>query len=685
MRPSPFALLAGLLATATIACGSSTETAAADGGATDDAPSFDASAPDAPTAGDAHANGDGPSSDGSPGPHADAAPPIDGAAPPPDAPASTDSSSTSDSSPSADACTPTCGSNTCGPDGCGGTCGTCTGGAWCGGGGTPGQCGSGTAIPPYPGVTPTQIDTGPAVGLHASPDERHVLVQRSVVTSGPNAYSQGALAVVTLSASGASGSATELTSAVPFTNGVPHADFSADSAGLYFIDVSTTPNKLVAAASDGSGAHTLATGIVQSTAVAGNTLVYMLDAADQGGDRPVYAATLPSGAPVQLVAAGSINYPTAEISPTGTAVLVLDESQTVHELVQTATGAATPFGPSGPQSLFGWAFSPDGARLAYWTAANPSGWALRVIKTDGTGDAALAGLTWADPAFSPDSQHVAYTTLDASAHVAQVTVHSFAGAPDLSIPVTTAHFWSALTYSPDGTLLVMSSSDGTLAVAPVAPGASFTVVATGLAGALDLPFPPAAITNAHDYVAAPVSSRVLTVVPTAGGAAHSASVPVDEVAFYEPVASRPGLLAFTSTSVTQEGIPGSVALVATDGTGTATMLPGSVLPAFTAAQAVHLDAFGWVGTDSGGGQVSEPWPWGWLGSEIVYETDRSQVVPGALDVVAATDDGAGTIGVIAPGANEWTVRGGTTPTRVFFSRASENGVWWSPLPQTPGR
>ena len=53
-------------------------------------------------------------------------------------------------------------------------------------------------------------------------------------------------------------------------------------------------------------------------------------------------------------------------------------------------------------------------------------------------------------------------------------------------------------------------------------------------------------------------------------------------------------------------------------------------------------------------------------------------------MVAATDDG-GTVGVIAPGAYVWAVRDGATPTRVFFTRPAQNGVFVTTLPQTPGR
>lgn len=55
-----------------------------------------------------------------------------------------------------------------------------------------------------------------------------------------------------------------------------------------------------------------------------------------------------------------------------------------------------------------------------------------------------------------------------------------------------------------------------------------------------------------------------------------------------------------------------------------------------------------------------------------------------FDVVAATDD-ASTIGVIAAGAELWAVRDTATPTRVFFTHTAHDGVWMTPLPQTPGR
>ena len=82
------------------------------------------------------------------------------------------------------------------------------------------------------------------------------------------------------------------------------------------------------------------------------------------------------------------------------------------------------------------------------------------------------------------------------------------------------------------------------------------------------------------------------------------------------------------------------------------------------------------------GQVAQPYPWGWLGSEIVYEA-RTLAAAG-IDLVAATDDVA-TLGVIAGAAEVWSVRDAPKPERVFLTHAAHDGVWVSRLPQTPGR
>jgi hypothetical protein len=259
-------------------------------------------------------------------------------------------------------CTPSCGGMMCGSDGCGGSCGSCVSPAWCGGGGQPGQCGTSSTIGAYPGVTPTQIDPGAALGLLVASDEKHVLVQRTETVSGPNAFSQGALAVVTLDATGSH--AVELTQLTDFTNGVPRAGFSADATGLYYVDVTTTPMHLVVANADGTSARTLVSGTVQFADLARNTLVYTINPPTGGGNRSVWAVALPSGNPVSIVAAGALYYPTATANPTGTAVFVTDQNGSAYQLVQTATGTASPVGSAG-QTLSGLTWSPDGAHLAY--------------------------------------------------------------------------------------------------------------------------------------------------------------------------------------------------------------------------------------------------------------------------------------------------------------------------------
>jgi hypothetical protein len=542
------------------------------------------------------------------------------------------------------------------------------------------DAGSDAPIAPYPGVTPVQVDNGPAVGLLVARDEKHVLVQRTLEPqSGPG----GALAVVTIGPSG-SGTSADLTTAVRFTNGFPQAGFSADSAGLYFIDESQTPSRIVAAAADGSGAHTVVPGGVQRADVAGKTLVTIVD--PTGNDAyEVWAATIPAGTPVKLVAGSPAIMPSAVPNPTGTAVMANEESKPGgYSLIQTATGASAPVAQGA--ALTGWAWSPDGAHLAYWVLSASDTWTLSVVNADGSGEQTLSTGDLTYPAFSPDGRFVAYGTVDAMAlKVANVVVHDFGGGADVVLTASTTRTWSDLAFSPDGTLLLLMSQDGALAAAPPDHAGAFVELATNVVTtvpALQLtPLEVSAV--ASGSVAVVLASRSLSVVPASGGAGNTVPVPVDDLPFYEPVASTPRLLAFTSTMKTESGIPGSVVLLATDGSGAPTTLPGQVLPALTNWQYDHSAPVAWQ--QAGSGAEQEPFTWGWLGSEIVYETDRGLLSdPLAYDVVAATDT-AGTIGVIAPGAYFWAVRDRGTPTGLFFARPSQNGIWWSPLPQTPGR
>jgi hypothetical protein len=400
----------------------------------------------------------------------------------------------------------------------------------------------------------------------------------------------------------------------------------------------------------------------------------MFDGPSHGGDRDVRALRLPGGTPVELVTPGSVYYPEVTPNATGSAVVVSDQSGNAYQLIQTSNGASVPLGTSAQISSYAW--SPDGARLAYWHFDG----ALHVIRSDGTGDTVIAASGAEQPQFSPDGQRLVYATVAASGWLATAVVHSFSGGADVILTPSATRSWSsALAFSPDAHLVVFTSQDATLGVAPITGGAVVEVTHT-LDAAVGVA--PYGFDLTHSRIAVLESGRVVAVAPTAGGPAQALSVPVDQPPFYEPEATNAGLLVFTCPTPTQSGVFGSVDLYPASGAGAPTTLPGTVLPAFVMSQLDHQQPFGWTGADGGSGQVAEPFTWGWFGSEIVYEA-RTFAVAG-IDVVAATDDVA-TVGVIAPAAEVWGVRDGGVPTRVFFTHVAHDGVWMSPLPQTPGR
>ena len=580
-----------------------------------------------------------------------------------------------------EACTPACGASVCGDDGCGGSCGGCPSGQWCGGGGTPGQCGASSTIAPYPSIAETQVDPGAALGLRVAPDERHVLVERALNPGSPtSSFSQCALAVVTLGASGA-GTARELSAAAWMDNGNPLADFTSDSSALYFYDATATPVQLVVANADGSAARTLASHVNQVARLGGDSLVYVVTSAANDGDDEVWAVQLPAGAPVKLAAAGSVHYPMAFPNATGTAAMVTDENG-ARLLAQTATGASAAFG-AGVMYYLGATWSPDGAHVAYWSN-NDTAWKLHVLAADGTGDALLSSKVATSVAFPPDGSAIAYGELDYSTgKVGSLTVHPFGGGADAVI-ATGGITGTSLAFSADGQRLFFGSGS-TLGAASSTQSGTLTVIdahASPPFGPLDPP--QFAVSPDHAWAAVVETNRTISVVPTSGGAGQALALPGDYLPFYEPAAAEARLLVFTSPTPSESGVEGALAIFAGDGTGAGARLPGKALPAITQAQVTHAQPYGWTGPDGGGGQVAEPFTYGWLGSVAVYETNRGQNGTTAQDVVAATDDG-GTVGVIAAGAGVWAVRDGAAATRLFFTRPGQQGVWTVPVPRTPGR
>jgi roadblock/LC7 domain-containing protein len=360
------------------------------------------------------------------------------------------------------------------------------------------------------------------------------------------------------------------------------------------------------------------------------------------------------------------------VNATGSAAFITDEQgSTFHVLVQTATGATTTLASTGGTIQGAW--SADGAHLVYWSGLGTE--TIRMIDSTGANDTAITttGAHGFTPMFSPDGKLLAYAS-GASA----MTVRNLAASTSavLALPGTQI-LDEPNRFSPDGAMLAVYTFDSQIAIAATDHTGTFTDVATY--GGQSLPVYPCEWSQAHDFISVLIKQRQLWISPTA----HAVGVPVDQPGFYEPVATAPSLLLFTSTNASQSGIYGSVAMFPAAGTGTGTLVPGAVLPAFTQSQLYHSPQPAWQGADSGSGQIAEPFTWGWLGSEIVYESDRDGVHP-YFDVIAATDT-VGTVGVLAPGANVWAVRAKGIPTRMFYSRASTGGTWFSALPQTPGR
>ncbi len=519
-------------------------------------------------------------------------------------------------------------------------------------------------------MSPTQIDSGAVIAIDVAPDEAHALIQRTSVTDPSGLYTTGALAVVTVDSAGA-GSTRELTTAVYADNDIPVAGFSADSKSLFYADLGQSPMALMAAAADGSSPRKIATGIIQISVLQGTTLVYAVDPTSTGNSFETWAVALPSGAPVMLEPA-TLDPPTIDVNATGTAMVYVDNPNSfTAELVQTS-GSGSP----ATLSTSAWIWAPDGGHLAYWLQTT---WALSVVDASGANDTMLlpSGLG-VFPVWSHDGKKLAYGVADASGlGVHTAVVHTFGGA-DVTLTSTADLSSSRLWLNADGSILFAEAAGGeALIAAPTGQAGSFTTLVPDLqltAFTPDLSPRSFDVAPANDFVAAvEATSQSIAVVPAGGGAAVTPAIKSVYTPFYEPVGTHGQLLAFVDGALPESGIPGTVALFAKDGSGGPIALPGAVLPAETLGQEIHDRTIGWQTA-----QVENaPFTWGWLGHSAVWAAEG---MTQAFDLVAASDDGA-TVGLIAPGAVVWTVRGSATPTRVFFGRPGQTGgLWWSPIP-----
>ena len=282
------------------------------------------------------------------------------------------------------------------------------------------------------------------------------------------------------------------------------------------------------------------------------------------------------------------------------------------------------------------------------------------------------------PVWSGDGKKLAYGVADATGYMAHTAIVHTIGGADVTITSTADLGPSRLWLDADGSVLFAEAAGGkALLAAPTAHSGSFTTLVPDLqltAFTADLSPPTFDAAPTGDFVAAvEATSQSIAVVPAGGGTAVTLPIKSVYTPFYEPVGTHARLLAFVDGVLPESGIPGTLALFAKDGSGAAVALPGAVLPAETLGQELHGRVIGWQTAEV----ENAPFTWGWLGHSAVWAADG---MTQAFDLVAASDDGA-TIGLIAPGAIVWTVRGSATPTRVFFGRPGQSGgLWWSPIP-----
>lgn len=540
----------------------------------------------------------------------------------------------------------------------------------------------------YPGGPPLKLDDGQVVALRAAPWMPSVLVLRRVAGTTPPT---GVLSLV-LDDYGI-GIATRLTGSVALDpkTGAPLAGFSELSGwvdgfgGVYFVAQRGGTRALMIAHSDGTGARTLAPAIVGDPVLVYDRLFYETGAGS--GTVQVEAAQLPAGKPVEIVPGGTFRDPRLLPCPDASAVLVAGGPGTPLRLVQSATGDGVDL-PLGKSTLARAVWSGEG-HLVYLGADGT----LRIAATDGTGSADVLdpGEVAEAPVFVPwnyaRNPLLAYGVDGAGGDLAEVVVHPLAGGADATLTLPTGHRWSAFTLSPDGSEIAATDGAGDLAVGPLAGGTA-SIVATDLKPEDDRADPPIRYYRFDPLgrqLAVVSSAARLTLYPVGGGAGTTLSArPIAGPAFFEgrypDVFPDPALLAFVPDDPSAQPGPGTVVLH--PGGGGADVDLAHAVAALSRAQAVHADPFAWFGTLPG--LARGPLSWGFVGSEALYEDHAGSGAGFALHVL--TDDGT-RHGDLATGVDVWAAGRGTTwsafPTRIFFGKAGQPGLWMAGVPHTP--
>lgn len=534
------------------------------------------------------------------------------------------------------ACTPSCTTATCVPDGCGGMCGACPSGAT------------------FPGFTPALLGNA-AEGVVVSPDGVHLAVTRDLqphpAGCGWNPQQVGTLDVYTIAASGQAsrrivGRRVQL-GTVRFTGDVM----------IYMEDANPCDHRadLWIARADGSAPRRIAAQVLPSAEIAGDTIFWhrpdpdRLDQSTYGGH--IYAAALDLGVPRQLAVEdyGTSSSP----SPDGAAVFTAGDALriwigrvSVHDVATGASRMLTP--ASWAPLLRGPWWSPAGDRLLYLhSTSGDAPFTLTSVSRDGSSVDLSRDVTSDREAlvFSSDGARVAFVERTATwAQDVVVRNLTTGGAARLTgaVPASSADTVWRVAFSRDEqtVLILVGPTNATdsrpfrMLRGPASGGALTTIVeplgrdGQGFASVAQ---------EAPDGRLAVMASDSTRVVTRTGAVTSIAGVPYEAPAF-DGAGQR--LLVDTTRS--------SLRVFPASGTGT-----GTALPSYAATSALSSEAYaGYV-----------PFVFGWWGSLALYPSNVSGSYPRVQLDLRAWDQARG--GVLGARVLRYAIAG----DRVVFLTA----------------
>jgi len=511
----------------------------------------------------------------------------------------------------AEACVPSCPVAACGSDGCGGSCGACDPGAT------------------YPGPRPVELGTAGTLvvagdGLHAA------TVRQLEPPCAGQAPSIGRMDVWTVPQTGAASHRT-----IGARVAQQAIVFSPAGDVLYLDNAACDGHgELWIAHGDGSGARRIAADVGQFR-VAGTTVAY-----ESRSDGALYAAQVPLGVPLKLLAGGSkfLDQLTFELAPDGSAVWAYTSATTELRLARTDGNAPTLLVAPPDQLAGAPMWSPDSRRLAFrWFDAPSVAVPLDVVNRDGTGrvQLTLAGSQnpYVSGAFAADGR-LAY--IEAVSTNFDVVVRSFTGAPSVRISAVGSQqspgAIAALQFSVNGARLYASVDDSTKRVSNLMVGGTSAsgdaqLFNAGGGGWSEAP-------DGSVVAVAGAYSTLSTSVVTLGGPTLTLPGAALYVPVYEPVASRPRLLVSSGTALSAYATTGSGA--------------GSPLGGFMTSSELN----GWANARN------VPFVFGWARSLALYpaavRTVAGQV---SFDLMGWSSDAAR--GRLLAGASRYQVRSST--------------------------